>query len=473
MQGEKMSVFPENFLWGGATAANQLEGAWREGGKGVSMADCCTGGSVSVSRKLTVQLREGLYYPNHDGIDFYHRYKEDLALLAEMGFKVFRFSIAWTRIFPNGDDAEANEEGLLFYDALIDECLKRGIEPLITLSHYEMPMNLALNYNGWLNRRCVDLFLRYCETVFKRYKDKVKYFLTFNEINMGILPQGNYLSLGILNNHDADFGNPEDQPQQRFQGLHHQLLASAKAVKLAHERYPQFKIGNMIAFQQIYSATCEPDNIMAGLKKMQLINWFCSDVQVRGEYPSYMTRYFREHGISIRMQEEDRAILREGKVDFYTLSYYKSECCDKNGASRENPFLAASDWGWQIDPVGLRITLNQIYDRYGIPIMVVENGLGAYDTVDKDGQIHDAYRIDYLRKHIAELAEAVRDGVDLMGYTSWGCIDLISAGTGEMEKRYGFIYVDKDNRNVGSLKRIRKDSFFWYKTLIETNGEGF
>lgn len=463
--------FPENFLWGGAVAANQLEGAWREGGKGISMADCCTAGDVNTPRRISYELSDKEYYPNHSGIDFYHRYKEDIALFAEMGFKVFRFSIAWTRIFPTGIELEPNENGLQFYDNVIDECLKHGIEPLITLSHYEMPMFLAKEINGWLSRECIDYFTRYCETVFERYQGKVKYWLTFNEINMGIMPMGLFLSLGILNGRDGNFGEAEDIPQQRFQALHHQFIASAKVVRIAHEMYPEYKIGNMIAFDQSYPLSCAPEDVMAAMKHSQLINWFCSDVQVRGEYPRYILRYLEENNISVSMREGDRDILKNGTVDFYTLSYYKSNCTSAEQSGISNPYLKSSDWGWQIDPIGLRFTLNEIYDRYGIPIMVVENGLGAYDTVNEDGSIDDPYRIDYLRSHIAEMAEAVKDGVELMGYTTWGCIDLVSAGTGEMDKRYGFIYVDRDNKGNGSLERSRKASFHWYKKVIGSNGK--
>ena len=398
-----------------------------------------------------------------------------------MGFKVFRLSIAWTRIFPTGMETEPNEAGLKFYDDVFDECKKYGIEPLVTISHYEMPYGLTKAYNGWAGRKCIDHFMRYCEVIFERYKDKVKYWLTFNEINAGTMPMGNFLSLGILNDGTENFTDQVDIPQLRYQGLHHQFVASAKAVKLAHQKYPNFLMGNMICFMTMYPNSCNPDDILETQKQMQMRNWFCSDIQVRGEYPSYAERFFEENNIQIQMEPGDEEILKEGCVDFYTFSYYMSNCVAKNPTGEEtsgnlmgglrNPYLESSEWGWQIDPKGLRYTLNAIYDRYQIPLMVVENGLGAKDKIEEDGSIQDDYRINYLRKHIEQMKEAVADGVDLMGYTPWGCIDLVSASTGEMAKRYGFIYVDKYDDGTGTLERKRKKSFGWYKKVIESNGE--
>ncbi len=400
-----------------------------------------------------------------------------------MGFKVYRFSIQWSRIFPNGDEVTPNEAGLKHYEEVIDECLKYGIEPLITLSHYEVPFGLTKKFNSWVSREMIDCFVRYCETVFNHYKGKVKYWLTFNEINSAIEPMGALLSQGILN----DLENPTPFMQQtvslqdRFQGLHHQLVASAKVVKMAHEMDESFKIGNMILYTPNYPLTCNPDDILKNQKRAQIFNFFCGDVQCRGYYPSYMDRYFAENDISVQMEESDAQILKEGTVDFYTFSYYMSSCQTadesvKAGAGNilggvPNPYLDESDWGWQIDPQGLRFALNEIYDRYQIPLMVVENGLGAKDVLEDDGSIHDKYRIDYLRKHIEQMKEAVKDGVDLMGYTAWGCIDLVSASSGEYEKRYGMIYVRRYDDGTGDFARLKKDSFYWYKKVIETNGE--
>ncbi len=472
--------FCDGFLWGGATAANQFEGGWDAGGKGVSVPDLCTNGSMKNPKRITPRMDPQAYYPSHEAADFYHHFREDIRLLAEMGFKVFRLSIAWTRIFPTGMEEEPNEAGLAFYDQVFDECRKYGIEPLVTLSHYEMPYALVEKCNGWEGRACIDYFLRYCETLFIRYQGKVKYWLTFNEINAGTMPMGNVLSLGTVKGYSGTIMGFPDNPQVRYQALHHQFLASAKAVKLAHERYPEFRMGNMICFLTTYPLTCNPDDLLKCQREMQMTNWFCSDVQVRGAYPYYAERYFAENGIQIQMEEGDLQLLKEGCVDFYTLSYYMSNCVSDTqeaeivggnlGGGLKNPYLQASDWGWQIDPKGLRYTLNEIYGRYQIPLMVVENGLGALDKLEADGAVHDTYRIDYMRSHIEQMLEAVKDGVDLMGYTPWGCIDLVSASTGEMTKRYGMIFVDKYDDGTGTLERVRKDSFFWYKKVIASNG---
>ncbi len=473
--------FKKDFLWGGAVAANQCEGAWNVDGKGTSCADICTGGTHTRPKRITPVLEEGTFYPSHEAIDFYHHYKEDIALFAEMGFKVFRFSVNWTRIFPTGEEKEPNEKGLEFYDRVIDECRKYQIEPLITLSHYEVPFALTQKYNGWASRELIDLFIRYCEVLFRRYKEKVKYWLTFNEINSATGKFGGFLSQGILNEGTKDFMHQVDIPQLRFQGLHHQFVASAKAVKLAHEIDPEYRVGCMQLFATMYPLTCNPKDVLACQEFNQVKNWFCGDIQVRGRYPGYILRYFKEQGMKIEMQEGDAETLREGCVDFYTISYYMSGCISAEPGKKaaegnliggvENPYLKSSDWGWQIDPEGLRYTLNEIYDRYQIPVMVVENGLGAFDKKEEDGSIQDDYRIDYLRRHIEEMREAVEDGVDLMGYTPWGCIDLVSASTGEMAKRYGFIYVEKYDDGTGDLSRRKKKSFDWYKKVIESNGE--
>jgi 6-phospho-beta-glucosidase len=476
-----MKTFRENFLWGGATAANQYEGAWDVDGKGPSVSDMCTNGSHTSPKRITPVLEEGTLYPSREATDFYHHYKEDIALFAEMGFKTFRMSINWSRIFPTGMEETPNEKGLEFYDNVFDELKKYGIEPLVTISHYEIPYGLVEAYNGWEGRECIDCYVRYCETIFERYKDKVKYWLTFNEINSGTMPMGAVLSLGTVKGYSGPITEVSDKPQERFQGLHHQFVASAKAVKLAHEKYPQFKMGNMALMATMYPYTCNPDDVVETQRQMQMTNWFTSDIQVRGEYPYYADRFFEEKGITIKMEPGDKEILKEGTVDFFTFSYYMSNCValnpDKELTSGnlmggiKNPYLEASDWGWQIDPKGLRYILNEIYSRYQIPLMVVENGLGAYDKLEEDGSVNDDYRIDYLRKHIEQMREAVADGVDLMGYTPWGCIDLVSASTGEMAKRYGFIYVDKYDDGTGDLSRRKKKSFDWYKKVIATNGQ--
>ena len=477
---------PKDFLWGGATAANQFEGGYREGGKGLSTADVMTGGTYTTPRRITPKLEEGTYYPSHEAIDFYHNYKEDIKLFAEMGFNVFRMSINWTRIFPNGDELVPNEEGLKFYDNVFAELKKYNIEPLVTISHYEMPFGLTEKYNGWASREVIDCYVRYCDTIFNRYKNVVKYWLTFNEINCLTNKFGAFMAGGILLEDAGELSlNDSDEndssKQIRFQALHNQFIASAKAVKLGHEINSDFKIGCMIAYMCTYPYTCNPEDVFLAQQRDNINNFLCSDVQVRGAYPGFAKRYFSDNNIEIKMEENDEEILKEGCVDFYTFSYYMSNCttADKEVektagnimGGTKNPYLKASDWGWQIDPKGLRWTLNNIYNRYQIPMMVVENGLGAVDKVEEDGSIKDDYRISYLRDHIIEMKEAVEDGVELIGYTPWGCIDLVSASTGEMKKRYGFIYVNKDNDGNGDLSRSKKDSFYWYKKVIESNGE--
>ena len=476
-----MSVLRKDFLWGGATAANQFEGAWDVDGKGVSIPDLCTNGSHTQPKWITRTIHPDRLYPSHEAIDFYHHYEEDIALFAEMGFKCFRLSINWTRIFPTGMETEPNEKGLAFYDRVFECCKKHNIEPLVTISHYELPYALVEKYNGWESREVIDCYVRYCKTIFARYQDKVKLWLTFNEINAGTMPFGALLETGTIRGYEGPTNELPDNKQERFQALHHQFVASATVVKYAHEHYPQFKMGNMICFITSYPSTCDPADLLANQQAMNMTNWFCSDVQVRGEYPYYAQRFFDENGVVIKKEPGDEAILKEGTVDFYTFSYYMSNCITTHAdaqksdgnivAGFKNPYLESSDWGWQIDPMGLRYTLNEIYGRYRIPMMVVENGLGAYDEKGEDGMVHDSYRIDYLRKHIEQMKEAVKDGVDLMGYTPWGCIDLVSASTGEMAKRYGFIYVNKFDDGSGDLSRERKESFYWYKKVIESNGE--
>ncbi|MGX6473667.1 6-phospho-beta-glucosidase [Pediococcus pentosaceus] len=475
-----MTKLPENFLWGGAVAAHQLEGAWQADGKGVSMADVMTAGANKVPRKITDGVVPGENYPNHEGIDFYHHYREDVKMFAELGLKAFRTSIAWTRIFPNGDDAEPNEAGLKFYDDLFDECLKYGIEPVITLAHFEMPYHLVKKYNGFSDRHVIDLYVRFAETCFKRYKDKVKYWMTFNEINNQSMYNNDFL---MATNSGLVFKGGENREAAMYQAAHYELVASAKAVNLGHEINPDFQIGCMINFTPFYPLNAAPNNIMLVERLMQRRYWF-SDVHVNGVYPENVETYLQQKGYRPDITEADREILKAGTVDYVGFSYYNSNTValpegrsiDENLAPEdvtvENPYLATSDWDWPIDPVGLRYSLNWLNDRYHLPMFIVENGLGAYDTVESDGAIHDPYRVDYLRAHIQEMEKAVElDGVNLMGYTPWGFIDLVSAGTGQMSKRYGFIYVDKDDDGNGTLQRSKKDSFGWYQKVIRTNGE--
>ncbi len=463
-----------DFLWGGATAANQLEGGYLEGGKGLSIDDVYKGGSATVPRVIDDHIIEGDYYPSHEAVDFYHRYKEDIALLAEMGFKCFRMSIAWTRIFPRGDEEEPNEEGLRFYDNVIDELLKYNIEPVITISHYEMPLTLVKEYGSWRNRKLVEFFHRYSKVLFERYKGKVKYWMTFNEVNCTLGMDKPYLQAGIVYRED------ENIPDVKLQVTHHLLVASALAVKECHRIDPAAKIGCMLIYPTTYPHTCDPlDQIKA--RDVMAPTYYYGDVYVRGRYTNVCTAYQEAIGGHFTMEPGDEELLREGVVDYIGFSYYSSRVegvhvTEYTGGNMQrggkNPYLKATEWGWQIDPIGLRMALNNLYDRYQLPLFIVENGMGAVDKVEEDGSIIDDYRIDYLRSHIKALKDAVEiDHVDLMGYTPWGPIDLVSAGTGEMKKRYGFIYVDKDDNGNGTLERRKKKSFGWYKKVIATNGE--
>lgn len=470
--------FPKDFLWGGAVAAHQVEGAWNVDKKGVSTADVMTAGANGVAREITKGIIEGKNYPNHEAIDFYHHYKEDIALFKELGLKAFRTSINWTRIFPNGDEEKPKEAGLQFYDDLFDELLKNNIEPVITLSHFEIPYHLYEEYGGFTNKKLIDFFVHYAKTVMTRYKDKVKYWMTFNEINNQADGQH---TLHTWTNSALLFEEGDNKEALTFQAGLNELIASAKVVKLGHEINPDFQIGCMMAYVPVYPYSCNPSDLMASVKVMDR-RFFYSDIHARGIIPAYAQKYWEQKGYEIEITQEERQALKEGTVDYIGFSYYMSGAVTTlpDVAGDEitefpeakvvlNPYVSASDWGWQIDPVGLRYTLNIVYERYNLPLFIVENGFGAYDKLE-DGKIHDPYRIDYLQKHIDQMELAVNvDGVDLMGYTPWGVIDLVSFGSGEMEKRYGFIYVDKDNAGNGTLKRLKKDSFAWYQKLIQEN----
>lgn len=476
--------FPKGFLWGGATAANQFEGGWLEDGKGASVPDHIRGGTVSTPRLWDKEIDENIYYPSHEATDFYHHYKEDIALYGEMGFKCYRMSINWARIYPTGMEETPNQKGLDFYHNVFAECKKYNIEPLVTISHYELPWGLSEKYNGWAGREVIDCYVRYAKTLFTEFKDEVTLWLTFNEINIGANSFGRIMSLGMQGDDHAPMfkmNETDEEKSERFTALHHQFVASALTVQAGHEINPENKIGCMIAGSMTYPFTCNPLDVKEAQNKMNMSNWFCGDVQVRGHYPYYAKRFFKDNNIVVKMEEGDENILKKGTVDFYSFSYYMSSCASvdpdalKSAGNMftgiKNPYLKASDWGWQIDPEGLRIYLNEVYGRYEVPLMIVENGLGANDERSEDGKFHDDYRINYLRDHIKAMEQAVEDGVDLMGYTMWGCTDLVSASTGEMKKRYGFVYVDRDNDGNGDMHRERKDSFYWYKKVCESNGE--
>ena len=484
-----MTRFPKDFLWGGATAANQMEGAWNVAGKGMSVADVCRlkpgadqknmSQHWNISSQDIVEARESEdteYYPKRHGIDFYHHYKEDIKLFAEMGFTVYRMSIAWSRIFPNGDEETPNEAGLQFYDEVFDELAKYGIEPLVTISHYEQPLYFAEKYDGWASRKSIEFFTRYVEALCQRYKNKVKYWITFNEIDSII--RHPFMSGGLIRDH---FQTEQDYQQAIYQAMHHQFVASALATKICRKWIPEAQVGCMITKQTYYPLTAKPEDVlMAQLDARELFAF--SDTQVFGEYPAYLWTKYQNEGIQLAIGEDDLAIMKKYVVDFVSFSYYSSSCSafDKSGldinegntaTTIKNPYLTTTDWGWQIDPIGMRISLIELYDRYRKPLFVVENGLGAKDQL-VDGQVKDDYRISYMNDHILQISKAINeDGVEVLGYTSWGCIDVISNSTNQMEKRYGFIYVDIDDFGHGTYQRYKKASFQWYKELIAANGE--
>lgn len=459
----------KNFLWGASSAANQMEGGYNEGGKGLSVIDVLAQGENH--REETKGVIPGRYYSSHQAVDFYHHYKEDIKLFSELGINSYRMSIAWTRIYPNGDDELPNEEGLKFYDEVFDELHKYHIEPVVTISHYEPPFKRALE-GGWLNREMIDLYVRYCETLFKRYKHKVKYWITFNEMNCMLVPFGIMTAGGIF----SSINSPINTEQNRFQALHHQFVAAAKAVRLGRIINPDFHFGCMTASMINYALTCSPDDVLLMQQDRQMKHYFTSDVQIRGQYPGYAIRYMREHNIHLDISDGDLESIKNGVVDFYSCSYYMTNCIGYNKdapkaaanlvTGLKNPYLEASEWGWQIDPQGFRYFLNEAYDRYQIPIMIVENGLGAKDILNDDGTVHDDYRIQYLDAHIQSMLEAIEDGVDVIGYLPWSIMDLMALSTGDIDKRYGFIYVDVDNKGHGSFKRYKKDSFYYYRDKI-------
>ena len=495
--------FPDNFLWGGATAANQYEGGWQEGGRGIAVHDLLTDGNQQNPRRIyckneagdiiTIQagecipfgyspyLKEDEYYPSHNATDFYHRYKEDIKLMAEMGFKTYRLSISWTRIFPNGDEDDANAEGLKFYDDIIDELLKYNIEPLVTILHFDMPLHLAEKYGGWVNRDLIDFYLNFAYVLFERWKDKVKYWITVNEINV----LGGYWTLGLASNNRKTGTNsnqgetPLEDAGIKLQSIHHMLVASAKANRIARNINPNFMLGTMCALSGIYPKTCHPDDVFGAYEFRRKALMF-SDITMRGYYPNYAESIFKGYNFTLKKEDGDDELLKNNTSDYLAFSYYRTTAFDakEEGTTTTggqqaspNPFLEKTSWGWPIDPQGLRFVLNELYDRYQKPLFIVENGMGSLDVIE-DGKIHDDYRISYLKRHIVELMKAVEiDHVELLGYTTWGCIDIVSAGTGEMAKRYGFVYVDLDDKGQGTNERIKKDSFYWYKKVIESNGK--
>lgn len=478
--------FPEDFLWGGALSACQAEGAYDMDGKTLTIPEVMKFNPAN-DRKFTRQLNitmnmieeaekdpDADRYPKRRGIDFYHTFKEDIALFAEMGFKVFRYSFSWARVFPNGNDAEPNEKALAFYENVVAECLSHGMEPLITISHFDMPIVLIKKYGGWYNRELVDLYTKYCEVLFNRFQGKVRYWVTFNEINMSV--KAGAKTLGILNEGQENF------EEMLFQGLHHQFVAAAKVSRMARGIDAENRIGSMVAYFTTYAYTCKPEDALQMQSDDQMKNLFYLDVLNKGEYPYYSKTYFARNKINLLIAEGDLDLIRENTADFVGMSYYNSMISSSDTDQLEltsgnvhsvfkNPHLKANEWGWQIDPIGLRYTLNLVYDRYHLPIFILENSSGFFDVLNEDKTVNDPYRIEFLSQHLSQVKLAIDDGVDVIGYTMWGPIDMISSGTSEMSKRYGFIYVDQDDYGNGTLERYRKDSFYWYQNVIRTNGE--
>lgn len=472
--------YPKDFYWGGAISANQAEGAWDVDGKGIGVADVVTAGSMTKKRRITDGVKEGFHYPSHHGVDFYHHYKQDIALFKEMGFKMFRLSISWTRIFPLGTEKEPNEKGLQFYENVLKELKDSGIEPLVTICHMDLPFNLVKLRSGWTSRETIDDYIRYCTVLFERYKDLVRYWIPFNEINNLTQARSNFLHGGIYIEGTEFLNETRDNPQVRFQALHHKLVASAKAVKIGREISSDFIFCTMINHITAYPLTCDPQDMLMVQQENRFRNDYCGDVLLKGKIPYFATHYFSTNNIELEITKEDLELFEKNTHDIYTFSYYMTICrstdpdADKTSGNviggAKNPYLPSDAWDWQTDPLGLRYTLHDIYDRYHVPIMITENGRGAIDEIVGD-KIIDDYRIKYLNDHIKEMGKAIEEGVDVIGYMTWGCIDIVSCSTGEMKKRYGLIYVDVDDDGLGSYKRSKKKSFDWYKEVIETNGK--
>lgn len=478
-----MNVFPKDFLWGASTAASQCEGAWNVDGKGETILDHMTNGDHDHPRRITKEIQSDLTYPSQWGCKQYERFEEDIQLFSKLGLKTYRMSINWARIYPNGDDTIPNQAGIEHYRALFQCLRKYHIEPTVTMTHYDIPWNLCVRYGGWANRKVIDFFTNYARTVFTEYRGLVKRWLTFNEINFSTVSYGECVTSGILPESGKvvmdDPNASKEVINRRFQALHHELLASAIAVKLAHEIDPDMQVGCMQTGFTFYPLTSAPEDAQAQQRDMEIWMYYCLDVQCKGKYPYWAKRYFDSRKISLNFAEDDLKILREGTVDFISFSYYKTDCSsatmkgDPNdwAYGAENPHLRKSDWGWAIDPLGLRWLCNDLYSRYELPLMIVENDIGEIDTIEADGSIKDMGHIEYLREHIKAMAMAIHDGCDIIGYCPWSAIDIVSAGTGEMKKRYGFIYVDADDFGNGTFDRIPKESFYWYHQVIKSNGE--
>lgn len=467
----------KNFLWGGSISAHQCEGAWNEDGKGLGIMDLVTSGTYETPREICKTIEEGKHYPSHKGINFYHNYKEDIKLFKEMGFKALRISIDWSRVFPNGDDEKPNELGLQFYIDLVDELKKNDIEPIVTLYHFEMPYNLVTKYGSWVNRKIIDFYLKFCETMFLSLKGKVKYWITFNEMNH-IDPSTEASDIFTYIIAGLKFSELKNPAQTLAEVGYNMTVASVKAVKLGHNIDNENKIGCVFGLQPIYAYNCKPQNAFTAFKEMYR-DFYQVDAMCNGYFPKYKLKEYENMGIYLKWVEEDKKAFEEGKIDFIGINYYSSSVGHSEEEGEEtlfggvqNPYLKKSKWGWAIDPEGLRYLINAVYRLYGKPIIITENGLGAVDILKEDKTVDDEYRIEYLKAHLEQLKLAVEeDYVECFGYLMWGPIDLVSATTGEMKKRYGFIYVDKNDDGTGDGQRYRKKSFEWFKKVIATNGE--
>lgn len=472
-----MSAFPKDFLWGGASAAVQMEGGYLEGGKGLNVADIqicyerkTKGGNTNYTRAMLAeriqdvqQEKKKNYYPKHMAVDFYHRYPEYIKWMKECGFRAFRMSINWSRIYPNGDDQTPNEEGLLFYDRVFDELKANGIEPIVTLTHYDMPLGIVTKYQGWYGRETIDHYVRFATTCLKRYGEKVRYWIVINQINL--IFGESFSSLGMVMDEYEDFD------AAKYQAVHHEFIASAKIKQVAKAMHPKLQIGMMLADQMTYARTCDPENVALSIEKNRMKDYFFADVELRGSYPGYAKAYFKRHHIEIKMMDGDEELLKENTMDFLAVAYYYSHCVDETGNRCENPYTKATQWGWTIDPVGIYNAMSQYWDRYQVPMMIAENGVGVEEHPDEDGKIHDSYRIDYQRRHIEQLRRLMEEDVDLFAYTMWSPFDIVSGNSCEMEKRYGLLYVDYDNEGKGTGEIIPKDSYHWYAGVIKSNGE--
>lgn len=469
----------EHFLWGGSIAAHQCEGAFAEDGKGLAIMDLVTNGSYERPREICSTIETGKYYPSHTAIDFYHRYQEDIALFSEMGFRALRLSVDWSRIYPMGDEAEPNQAGIDHYMAVVDELLKHHIEPILTLCHFEMPYHLVQQYGSWTNRKMIQFYLHYCETLFRAFKGKVHYWSTFNELNH-IDPATEASDIFTYMIAGVKYSEMEHPAQTLAQIGYYMTAASVKAVRLGHDIDPDNKIGCVFGLQPVYAYNCKPENALGAFHEMYR-DFYQLDGMCRGRFPAYKLKEYEKMGIVLDGVEQDQEDFEKGTLDFIGVNYYSSSvghCEEMEGDETlfggvQNPYLEQSKWGWAIDPKGLRYLLNAVYRMYDKPLIVTENGLGAVDILEENGAVHDDYRIEYLAKHLSQLKLAVEeDGVDCFGYLMWGPIDLVSATTGEMKKRYGFIYVDKNDDQTGTMQRYKKDSFYWYQKMIasETNG---